>query len=99
LLWVLLGFSMNSFWTQNNMTNLLRQGSMTAILAIGQTFVIITGGIDLSVGAVVGFTSVIVAWLLANDVPLWAAMLLTLLIGLGIGLFHGFSIVKLGLCR
>jgi ribose transport system permease protein len=97
LLWVALGFSTNSFWTQNNMTNLLRQGSMTAILAIGQTFVIITGGIDLSVGAVVGFTSVIVAWLLANDVPLWAAMLLTLLIGLAIGLFHGFSIVKLGL--
>jgi ribose transport system permease protein len=97
LLWVLLGFSTNSFWTQNNMTNLLRQGSMTAILAIGQTFVIITGGIDLSVGAVVGFTSVIVAWLLANDVPLWAAIVATLLIGLAIGLFHGFSIVKLGL--
>lgn len=38
---------------------------MTAILAVGQTFVIITAGIDLSVGAVVGFTSVIVAWLLA----------------------------------
>jgi ribose transport system permease protein len=97
LLWVMLGFATNSFWTQNNMTNLLRQGSMTAILAIGQTFVIITGGIDLSVGAVVGFTSVIVAWLLAQDVPLWAAIVITLLIGLAIGLFHGFSIVRLGL--
>ena len=39
---------------------------MTAILAIGQTFVIITAGIDLSVGAVVGFATVIVAWLLTK---------------------------------
>jgi ribose transport system permease protein len=97
LLWVMLGFSTTSFWTQNNITNLLRQGSMTAILAIGQTFVIITGGIDLSVGAVVGFTSVIVAWLLAQGVPMEIAIIVTLLIGLAIGLFHGFSIVKLGL--
>jgi ribose transport system permease protein len=97
LLWVALGFATTSFWTQNNITNLLRQGSMTAILAIGQTFVIITGGIDLSVGAVVGFTSVIVAWLLAQGVPMEAAIVLTLLIGLAIGLFHGFSIVQLGL--
>ena len=40
LLWLLLGVSTRSFWTPNNITNLLRQGSMTAILAIGQTFVI-----------------------------------------------------------
>ena len=97
LLWVMLGFATNSFWTQNNITNLLRQGSMTALLAIGQTFVIITGGIDLSVGAVVGFTSVIVAWLLQAGVPMWAAIVMTLAIGLAIGLFHGFSIVRLGL--
>ena len=61
-----LAFSTNSFWTYNNISNLLRQGSMIAILAMGETFVIITAGIDLSVGAVVGFTSVIVAWLLAR---------------------------------
>jgi ribose transport system permease protein len=97
LLWLALSLSTNSFWTENNITNLLRQGSMTAILAIGQTFVIITGGIDLSVGAVVGFTGVIVAWLLAQGVPLWAAILATLMVGLAIGLFHGFSIVRLGL--
>ena len=97
LLWLLLGISTKSFWTQNNISNLLRQGSMTAILAIGQTFVIITAGIDLSVGAVVGFTSVIVAWLLAQGLPISVAIAVTLAIGLGIGLFHGFSIVRLGL--
>lgn len=97
LLWVLLGFFTPSFWTTFNITNLLRQGAMTAILAVGQTFVIITGGIDLSVGAIVGFTSVIVAWLLSHGVPIWAAIILTLLMGVAIGMFHGFGIVKMGL--
>lgn len=97
LMWVALAFSTNSFWTYNNITNLLRQGAMTAILAIGETFVIITAGIDLSVGAVVGFTSVIIAWLLTHGWPIWGAIIITLGIGLVIGAFHGFGITKLGL--
>ena len=97
LLWVLLAFSTSSFWTYGNITNLLRQGAMTAILAIGETFVIITGGIDLSVGAVVGFTSVIIAWLLTHGYPIWGALIITLAFGLVIGVFHGFGITKLGL--
>ncbi|WP_075215193.1 ABC transporter permease [Mongoliimonas terrestris] len=97
LLWVVLGFATQSFWTGNNISNLLRQGSMIAILAIGQTFVIITGGIDLSVGAIVGFTSVIVSLFLQWNLPIPVAVILTLLIGVGIGLFHGFGIVRMGL--
>jgi ribose transport system permease protein len=96
-LWLLLGVSTASFWTSNNISNLLRQGSMTAILAVGQTFVIITAGIDLSVGAVVGFSSVTVAWLLQQGVPLWPAMGITLLVGVAIGTFHAFGIVRMGL--
>ncbi|EJL49127.1 MULTISPECIES: ABC transporter permease [unclassified Rhizobium] len=96
-LWIVLGFVTASFWTPLNISNLLRQGAMTAILALGQTFVIITAGIDLSVGAIVGFTSVILAWLLQAGVPVWASILITLLIGVGIGVFHGFGIVKMGL--
>ena len=97
LLFVLLSIFTDSFMTERNIPNLARQGSMIAILALGETFVIITAGIDLSVGAVVGFTSVIVAWLLTNDVPIWASVLITLAIGLGIGCFHAFGIVKMGL--
>lgn len=96
-LWLLLGFATNSFWTPNNISNLLRQGAMTAILAVGQTFVIITAGIDLSVGAVVGFASVILAWLLAAGLPVWLAIILTLLMGVAIGMFHAFGIVRMGL--
>jgi ribose transport system permease protein len=97
LLWVLLAFSTPNFATPNNLSNLLRQGAMTAILAMGQTFVIITAGIDLSVGAIVGFSTVIVALLLQMGMPIWAAVLLTLFGGLVIGMFHGFGIVRLGL--
>jgi ribose transport system permease protein len=97
LMWLALAFSTTSFWTFNNITNLLRQGAMIAILAIGETFVIITAGIDLSVGAVVGFASVIVALLLTNGFPIWVAIIITLAIGVGIGVFHAFGISRLGL--
>src|SRR6476659_6679757 len=97
LMWILLSFSTKNFATPNNIQNLLRQGAMTAILAIGETFVIITAGIDLSVGAVVGFTSVIIAMLLTSGSPIWVAILITLLIGLAIGAFHAFGISRLGL--
>jgi ribose transport system permease protein len=96
-LWIALGLSTNSFWTPLNISNLLRQGSMTAILALGETFVIITAGIDLSVGAIVGFAGVIVAYLLQAGFPVWAAILLTLAFGVAIGAFHGFGIVHMGL--
>ena len=97
LMWLALSFATNTFWTENNLTNLARQGAMIAVLAIGETFVIITGGIDLSVGAIVGFCSMAIALLLAQDVPIWLAILATLGIGLAIGLFHAFGIVQLGL--
>jgi len=96
-LWLVLAFATDSFWTSLNISNLLRQGSMTAILALGQTFVIITAGIDLSVGAIVGFAGVIIAWLLQAGFPVWAAIPITLLFGTAIGAFHGFGIVRMGL--
>ena len=97
LMWVVLSFSTKSFWTPNNIANLLRQGAMIAILALGETFVVITAGIDLSVGAIVGFTSVIIALLLTNGFPIWAAVIITLLVGVAIGTFHAFGISRLGL--
>jgi ribose transport system permease protein len=97
LMWVVLAFSTKSFWTYNNITNLLRQGAMIAILSLGETFVVITAGIDLSVGAVVGFASVIVALLLTNGFPVWAAIIITLAVGFAIGVFHAFGISRLGL--
>lgn len=99
LLCVVLTFATpnSSFASEKNISNLLRQGSMIAILAVGQTFVIITSGIDLSVGAIVGFSTVVVGGLIQSGVPVWAAVLITLLMGLAIGAFHAFGITKMGL--
>nr|WP_245501311.1 ABC transporter permease [Lichenibacterium minor] len=97
LLCIGLALSTETFLTEKNITNLLRQGSMVAIIAVGQTFVIITAGIDLSVGAVVGFCSVAVAWLMVHGFSIGASVMLTLFLGMAIGAFHGFGIVQLGL--
>ena len=101
LLWLALSFGTTTFWTSNNISNLLRQGAMIAILAVGETFTIITGGIDLSVGAVAGFVSMTVALLLANHFgfasSVAGAVAISLAIGVLIGMFHAFGIVQMGL--
>src|SRR6478672_5355758 len=97
VLWVALSIATPNFMTDRNIPNLLRQGSLIAILALGQTFVIITAGIDLSVGAVAGFCTVVIALLLQGGVPVWLAIVITLLVGLAIGIFHAFGITKMGL--
>lgn len=97
LMFLALSFTTNSFATTENIINLLRQASLWSIIAIGETFVIITAGIDLSVGAVVGLASVIVAMLLRDHFSIWLSVLLTLAFGVAIGWFHGFGIVKLRL--
>jgi ribose transport system permease protein len=101
IMWLVLSVWTTTFWTSGNIANLLRQGAMIAILAMGETFVIITGGIDLSVGAVAGFVSMAVAWLLTHDLgiasSIGGAIVLSLLIGVAIGLFHAFGVVQMGL--
>src|SRR3954468_11881685 len=97
LMWIALWVSTYSFFTANNFENLLRQASLWAIIAVGQTFVIITGGIDLSVGAVVGLSSTIVALLMKAGFPVWMSIGITLLSGVAIGSFHAFGILRLGL--
>ena len=97
LLWLVLAISSPDFATFGNFTNLMRQASLWTIIAIGQTFVIITAGIDLSVGAVVGLSSTVVAMLLVAHLPIWLACLITLAMGVGIGMFHGFAIVTMKL--
>jgi ribose transport system permease protein len=97
VMWLLLSLTTESFATFGNFTNLLRQDSLWSIMAIGQTFVIITAGIDLSVGAVVGLTSTVIALLLANNVPIVLAVLITLLLGALLGAVNAFGIVNLRL--
>jgi len=95
-------FSHGSFLTAGNLTNVLRQITYNAILAIGQTFVIITAGIDLSVGSLIELTGVVMASF-ANSSHLDGPVLViaTLLVGLAVGCAAGFinavPVVKLNL--
>jgi len=84
-------FTHGNFLTAGNLTNVLRQITYNAILAIGQTFVIITGGIDLSVGSLIELSGVVMA-LFANATGLdgVALVIATLLVGVLVGGFAGF---------
>jgi ribose/xylose/arabinose/galactoside ABC-type transport system permease subunit len=73
------------FLTVSNLLNVAQQTTIVAIIAVGMTFVIITAGIDLSVGSVLAFAGVVMASLLQKGVPL----IIALLAGLGAGLFCG----------
>jgi len=77
------------FLTPGNIINILRQVSFNAILAMGMTMVIITGGIDLSVGSVLALAAVVTASLVKADAPL-TSMPVAVLAGLLLGAFCGF---------
>ncbi|MDB6452979.1 ABC transporter permease [Falsirhodobacter sp. 20TX0035] len=90
---VLMGFASDNFFSVSNIFNVLRQVSIVAILAVGMTFVILTGGIDLSVGAVMALAGTIAAGLMVNfGMPGWVGLLAGLGVGVVLGVFNGFLV-------
>lgn len=88
----------SSFLSAYNLENLIRRTALFGIISIGVAFVIVTGGIDLSIGSVVCLVGCGVPWLLTTQgwsVP--AALGAAMIVSLGIGLFHGLLITRLGL--
>lgn len=77
------------FFTADNILNITLQISIIAIIAVGMTFVILTAGIDLSVGAAVAFTGIITTSLLKFEGPLWVVFPLAILAGLLVGAASG----------
>src|SRR5215469_14344713 len=86
-----------NFLTQNNIVNVVRQASINIVLAAGMTFVILTGGIDLAVGSVLGFTAVIAVAVSLLPGLSWAAVPIALLAGLAVGVLTGMTVAYLGL--
>jgi ribose transport system permease protein len=84
------------FLTRSNIFNILDQSVVIGIVAVGMTFVILTGGIDLSVGSVAGVTGIILG-LAVQIYPLPVAILFAVLCGAGIGLLSGILIAYFGL--
>lgn len=84
------------FLTQNNIFNILDQSVVIGIVAVGMTFVILTGGIDLSVGSVAGLTGIVLG-LALQHLPIPLAMLSAVAAGGGIGLVSGVLVAVFGL--
>lgn len=85
------------FLTFNNLSVILLAISVQAIVAIGMTILLVSGGFDLSVGSTVGLTGAVTALALVNGVPVPAAVALGLALGLAIGLINGLVIAKVGI--
>lgn len=95
LLVVIFSTQTSSFLTSDNIINILLQGSVTAILAIGQMYVIVTEGIDLSIGATLALGAMISSVLVTNGVPIPAAILAGILVGCTAGAINGLIITRL----
>lgn len=91
---VAFGILNKRFISIENISNLLRSTSIIGVVAIGMTFVIISGGIDLSVGSVLALSSVIAAKLMVSGVPIYLSILISLAAGAIAGLIMGIIIYE-----
>ncbi len=92
---VLFGLLSDSFFTFENFENILVQSSTLAIAATGMTFVLLTGGIDLSIGSIMFLALVIAGKMVVGGYPVWLAFAVILLIGIVYGAVNALCVTKL----
>ena len=92
-----LSFTTDTFLTQQNLFNITRNFTFVAIIALGQTLVIITGGIDLSVGSVLALASMVLGVVMQDGNNIYVGISAALLVALAVGLFEGLLIAYLGM--
>jgi ribose transport system permease protein len=96
LLYIIFSVVTPNFFSLNNTIDIMRASAVQGVLALGGTFVIITGGIDLSLGTVMTFSSVIMGILVADmGVPVWLGLIACIVTGALCGLTNGFFIAKM----
>lgn len=86
-----------AFWKEENFFNVTRNFAFIAIIALGQVTVMITGGIDLSVGSILAVSGIVLGLLMTNDYSFWVASLAAIGAGVACGLFNGYLISYLRL--
>ena len=86
------------FLTSDNLLNMIRNISFTGIVAVGMTYLLIAGEIDLSVGSTYGFLTMVMGILIAKqNFDPWLAMLVIIIIGMVIGLINGLIVTRIGI--
>ncbi|SDJ91819.1 ABC transporter permease [Paenibacillus naphthalenovorans] len=96
LLFLFLAVTAPNFLTVGNLLNVLVQSLFVMLVAFGTVFVLSTGGIDLSVGSVLGLAGGVTGWLMMSGSTMWIAISAGLFVGLLIGTINGLIITKLG---
>nr|WP_277871623.1 ribose ABC transporter permease [Brachyspira aalborgi] len=91
---IVIGAISPDFRTVNNFLSLLRQSAINGLIAFGMTCVILTGGIDLSVGSVLALTSIICAHTIKIGLPAPLSMLIALIFGIILGTISGLMVTK-----
>lgn len=94
VIYLAFGFINMKVFSLDNVLNLLRSMSKYLLIGIGQSYVLITGNIDLSIGSVVGMSAMISATLMAGGVPVLPAILITLVCCLAVGVVNGILVGK-----
>lgn len=94
LLCIVFGILNPNFFSGKNVANLLRQIAPVLLIGIGQSYVLITGNIDLSIGSVVGMSCMISATLMTKGINPWVAVLITFICCLAVGLTNGMLVSK-----
>jgi ribose transport system permease protein len=89
---IILAIFSPKFLTTNNIRNLVRQTSIIGVVAIGMTFVIISGGIDLSVGSILGVASIVSSMLMAGGMNIGLALIITLVVSTILGVINGIVV-------
>src|SRR5262245_65282623 len=97
LAFVILSLVSDVFATQQNLFNVTRNFAFVGIIGLGMTAVIVTGGIDLSVGAVLALSGMVIGMSMNVGTPFWAAALLALGTALLVGGFNGTMIAYVGM--
>ena len=93
---VVLALATDAFFTADNLANVLRQNAFPAVIAAGMTFVILTGGIDLSVGSVVALSGVLAADAIVNGWGVSGGLAVALTVGLVVGVLNGLVVTRVG---
>lgn len=94
LLIVAVSFLSPNFFTVDNFFNILQQTSINAIIAVGMTLVILTSGIDLSVGSLFALTGAVAASIIGMEINVYIAVIAVLALGTAIGAFTGVIVAK-----
>ena len=92
LVFIIMTVVSDSFLTYNNLSNIGRQVSINAIIAVGMTFAILTGGIDLAVGSVMALSGTIMAGLMAGGMPMTVAIVAGIALGCVLGGLNGMMV-------